>query len=161
MRRAILLSLYKLPFAYGPHLSPLYPEAIFVPPGQIPPSLLPCSFSLLTPSSSISCHCLLFPALCPFGAGKFPLCWDWSWGVSWWLQSPFRDTSADFSWLKPMSTSSSAPLPDLMAHTTSRVYYYFLSVFWRSNSYLHACKESTLRTMLSPRTVNILIPVED
>ena len=54
------------PFSYGPLLSPLYPEAVLCPP---PLFLFPSS------PSSISCLCFLFPAPCPSGANKSPLCW--------------------------------------------------------------------------------------
>ena len=45
----------------------------------LPPFLL---FLYQSPLSSISCLCLLFPALCLSGANKSPLCWNLGLGVS-------------------------------------------------------------------------------
>lgn len=65
------LSLYKLSFALRPHLPP-HPEAVLCPSQANSPShppFFPCS----SPSSSISCPCLIFHGLCPLGQIN-PLC---------------------------------------------------------------------------------------
>lgn len=70
----LALCLYKLPFSYVPHLSPLYPESDFVPLGQM--SLLPdpCSRPLLPwPLSAVF---VLFSFSCLSRAKKSPLCWE-------------------------------------------------------------------------------------
>ena len=55
-----LLSIQRLPFVL-PSLGT-----------NAPPSLFPSP----SPTFLISCLCLLFPALCPSGADKYPLCWE-------------------------------------------------------------------------------------
>lgn len=80
----------KLPFAYGPHLSPLCPEVVLCPSGadSLPP---PRCFSLLPPSSSASHLCLLLLlALCPSGTKKSLLWWELGLDVSCAYSGPFQ-----------------------------------------------------------------------
>jgi len=123
----------------------------------------PVFFSLLTHSSSISCLCLLFPALCPSGADKSSLCRERGLGCPV-MTSKFQGHLCRFFLTKAHAVIHLIVCPTPWPHDKhhhSCLLLFFHLVSRDQTQSIHACKESSLQTTISPRTVNIPILVED